>query len=307
MANLKKSNASINLLTVSDRIFLIFNNLFLSFVFLVVTYPLIYILSCSFSSTSAILEGKVWLFPVDVTLIAYEAIFESKYIMTGYLNTIIYTSIGTVINVIMTILAAYPLSRKDFKARNVILFFFTFTMFFSGGLIPSYILINKLGLQNTLWVMVLPGALSVWNTIITRTFFQSTIPDELLDAANIDGCSDFQYVTRIVLPLSGAIIAVNVLFYSVGHWNAFFNAFLYLNNKRLYPLQLVLRDILIMNEVNQNIQVSSEVLVELEKREALTMLLKYAVIIVASLPMMIIYPFVQKYFIKGVMIGSIKG
>jgi multiple sugar transport system permease protein/putative aldouronate transport system permease protein len=292
--------------TRGDRIFLAFNNVFLAIILLLVAYPLIFIVSSSFSSTSAVINGRVWLFPVNPSLEAYKAVFENKYIWQGYLNSTIYMLTGTLLNVVVTILAAYPLSRKDFKARNPVMLFFAFTMFFSGGLIPTYMLIGNLGLMNTRWAMILPGALSVWNMIITRTYFQSNISTELLEAAQLDGCSDFKFLVKIVIPLSSAIIAVISLFYAVGHWNAYFNALIYLNDKKLYPLQLVLRELLIMQVVDPSM-VSGELLKEMLRKQAMRELLKYAVIVVASLPVMIMYPFVQKYFVKGVMIGSLKG
>lgn len=289
-----------------DKVFLFFNNVFLTVVFLLVLYPLIYILSSSFSSTSAVIAGRVWLWPVDFSLRGYKAVFENAYIISGYTNSAIYMVAGTIVNVFMTILAAYPLSRKDFKARNFFMLIFAFTMWFSGGLIPSYILINSLGMINTRWVMIIPGAISVWNMIITRTYFESTISRELLEAAQIDGCNDFKFVTKIVLPLSGAIIAVITLFYAVGHWNAFFNAFIYLNEKKLFPLQLILREILVLSQIDISM-ISGIRMEEIEAREGIKELLKYSLIIVASVPVLILYPFVQRYFVKGVMIGSLKG
>jgi putative aldouronate transport system permease protein len=293
--------------TKQDRIFMIFNNLLLVIAFLLVAYPLIYIISSSLSSTSAVLAGRVTFFPVEPTLKGYKAVFENKHILTGYSNSILYTIFGTLINVIVTLLAAYPLSRVDFKQRNFFMFLFTFTMFFNGGLIPTYILINQLGMINTRWVMIIPTALSVWNMIITRTYFQSTISTELLEAAQIDGCGDFKFFGIVVLPLSKSIIAVITLFYAVGHWNAFFNGFIYLSKKDLFPLQLILREILILNQIDSTMITNVVNVEEMAAKEGLRELLKYSVIIVASIPVLCIYPFVQKHFVKGVMIGSIKG
>lgn len=293
--------------TKGDKVFLFINNFILIVTFILVAYPLIYIVSSSFSSTSAVMAGKVKLLPVEPTLAGYKAVFENKYILSGYANSFFYTFFGTLINVIVTLLAAYPLSRKDFRQRNIFMFIFSFTMFFNGGLIPTYILINKLGMINTRWVMIVPGALSVWNMIITRTYFQSTISDELLEAAQIDGCSDFKFFAIVVLPLSKAIIAVITLFYAVGHWNAFFSAFIYLSNKKLFPLQLILREILVLNDIDVTMLTNVVNVEEMEAKEGLRELLKYSLIIVASVPVLCIYPFVQKYFVKGVMIGSIKG
>lgn len=300
------ARASITVST-ADRVFYSCNNAALVLALLVVLYPLIYVVSSSFSSTDAVIAGRVWLWPVEPSLRGYEAVFEHEGIVRGYYNSFFYMTVGTTVNVAMTILAGYPLSRRDFKARNCIMMFFVFTMLFQGGLIPTYVLIRSLGMVNTRAVMIVPLALSVWNVIITRTFFQSTIAPELLEAARIDGCSDFQFVYYVVLRLSGAIIAVNALFYAVVmHWNGFFQAFIYLNDERLYPLQLVLREILILNEVDSTMLTSVN-LEALEARQGLVELLKYSLIVVASVPVLIMYPFAQRYFVKGVMIGAIKG
>jgi ABC-type sugar transport system, permease component len=264
---------------------------------------MIFVVSNSFSSTRAVMAGRVWLLPVDFTLAGYKAVFANRMIVTGYANTIFYTGLGTLVNIAMTIAAAYPLSRKDFKAKNFIMLAFTFTMFFSGGMIPTYMLISNLGWINHRIVMIVPVALTVYNVIITRTYFQTTIPDEMLEAAQIDGCSDFKFLFSIVLPLSKAIIAVITLFYAVNHWNSFFNAFMYLNDKSLYPLQLVLRQILLASDIDSSMTNLSEA----AAMEGLKELLKYALIVVASFPVLCLYPLIQKYFVKGVMIGSVKG
>ena len=213
---------------------------------------------------------------------------------------------GTIINITITILAAYPLSRKDFVGRGFWMFLFVFTMMFSGGLIPYYLLIRDLGLLNTRWAMIIPNAMGIWNVILTRTFFQVTIPDELLEASQLDGCSDFRFVRSVVIPLSASIIAVNTLFYAVGHWNSFFDALIFLRDHKLYPLQIILRDILIQNDIDPA-QLSMYDVRDAMAREALKVRLKYSLIVVASVPVLIIYPFVQQHFVKGVMIGSIKG
>ncbi|NMB44346.1 MAG: carbohydrate ABC transporter permease [Clostridiales bacterium] len=292
--------------TQGDKIFDAVNYALLTIVLVIILYPLIYVFSSSFSSTSAVMAGRVWLLPVEPTLRGYKAISEHKYILSGYANSFYYMFFGTIVNVIMTIMAAYPLSRKDFKARNLIMGLFVFTMFFGGGMIPTYILINQLGLINKRLVMIIPGALSVWNVIITRTYFQTNISDELLEAAQLDGCSDIKFILQVVIPLSGAIIAVITLFYAVGHWNAFFNAFIYLHDKNLFPLQLILREVLILSEIDVSMLASVR-MEEIEAREGIKELLKYSLIVAASLPVLCMYPFVQKYFVKGVMIGAIKG
>ncbi|MGI2293208.1 carbohydrate ABC transporter permease [Paenibacillus sp. GXUN7292] len=287
-----------------DRIFNVINYTVLSIVLFLVLYPLVYVVSASFSSTTAVLSGKVWLWPIEPTLDGYKAVFKNKMVITGFGNTFLYTAIGTAVNVLLSIMAAYPLSRKDFRGRHLFMLLFVFTMMFNGGLIPTYLIVKDLGMIDTIWAMVIPAALSVWNVIIMRTYFQTTIPRELLDASQIDGCSDFKFLVRIVLPLSGPIVAVIALFYAVGHWNQYFNALIYLKSAKLYPLQLVLRDILIQNEVNIEMLGDAKTAAA---RQGLRELLKYSLIVVSSVPLLLVYPFVQKYFVRGVMIGSIKG
>ena len=287
-----------------DRIYYTVIHVILIVLLIIVLYPLIFVVSSSFSSPDAVSAGRVFLWPVDPSLEGYRAVFENGDVVSGYGNTILYTVLGTLINVAVTMVAAYPLSRKDLPGKSFFLFLFTFTMIFSGGMIPTYILIKDLHMINTLWAMVVPGALSVYNLMITRTYLQESIPGELLEAAQIDGCGDGRYFFSIVLPLSKAIIAVLVLFYAIGHWNAYFNAFLYLNDRKLFPLQLVLREILIANTIDTSTIVDPEVAAA---KQGMADLLKYSLIIVSTVPVMCLYPFVQKYFVKGVMIGSIKG
>lgn len=290
--------------SVEDLIFDIVIYVFIIVFVLAITYPIVYIISCSFSSSQAVIGGRVKLLPVDFSLEGYQTIFNYDSVWVGYRNTILYTFVGTVINVIMTILAAYPLSRKDFYGRGIFTFIFTFTMFFGGGLIPTYLLVTRMGMRNSMWALIIPTAVSVWNIIITRTYYQNTIPNELLEAAKLDRCNDFQFVIYIVLPLSGAITAVNVLFYAVEHWNAYFQAMIYLTDEDLFPLQLILRKILILNSVDGKMMTNAAAY---SAKVGLKELLKYSLIIVSSAPMMILYPFVQKYFVKGVMVGSLKG
>ncbi|RXZ79947.1 carbohydrate ABC transporter permease [Paenibacillaceae bacterium] len=290
--------------SLGDRLFTILNYGLLSLFLITVLYPLVYIASASISEPSAVISGRVWLWPVGFTLEGYEAVFKHKLIWSGFRNSLYYTVFGTLINVFMTVLAAYPLARKDFYGRNVIMVLFVFTTMFSGGLIPGYLLVKDLGLLNSVWAMVLPGALSIWNVIIARTYFQTTIPDELLEAAQLDGCNDFKFVWKIVLPLSGPILAVISLYYAVGHWNQFFNALIYLRTQSLYPLQIILRDILIQNDVDAMMLTDVD---QTAKREAMRSLLKFSLIVVSTIPLLVVYPFVQKYFVKGVMIGSLKG
>ena len=293
-------------LSTDDRVFITLVYVALTAIFLVVLYPLVFVISSSFSSRDAVVAGLVWLWPVEPSLEGYQAVFRNPQIGSGYLNSFIYMVVGTSINLVMTVLAAYPLSRRGLVGRNLFMFLFTFTMLFGGGLIPRYLVVRSIGLLDTRWAMVLPGALAVWNVIITRTFFQTTIPDELAEAAEMDGCSDIRFVARIVLPLSGPILAVMTLFYAVQHWNSFFDALIFLTQARFYPLQIVLRNILIQNQMSAEMIGDSDVL-ELAAREGMVDLLKYALIVVASVPVLSIYPFVQRYFIKGVMIGALKG
>jgi len=234
----------------------------------------------------------------------YAAIFRSNDILIGYYNSFRYMFFGTALNVAMTMIAAYPLSRRETPFKKLLMVMFTFTMFFSGGLIPNYIVVMKLNMIDTIWAMIVPGAISVYNMILARTFLQNSIPNELLEASRIDGCNDIRYFFQIILPLSKAIIAVIALYYAVGHWNAFFNAFLYLNKRYLYPLQLFLREILIKNTIDPSMSINPELMV---KKQGIADLLKYSLIVVATAPMMMMYPFAQRYFISGVMIGSLKG
>jgi len=292
----------------SDRLFMSVNYFILGIIPLVVAYPLVYIVSCSVSSSQAVISGRVFLWPVDITTVGYTTIFKNSSILLGYGNTLLYTTLGTVLSVVLTLLGAYPLSRKDFILRNPIMMIFTFTMFFGGGLIPTYLLISRLGLIDTRAVMIVPGALSVYNVIITRTFFKATIPDELLEAAQIDGCGDFRFFRSVALPLSKAIIAVIALFYAVGIWNSYFSALIYLNDRNLYPLQMILREILVQNKVDPAMIQSGQLTAQdIAAKQGIYELLKYSLIVVASLPVLCIYPFIQKYFVKGVMIGALKG
>lgn len=290
--------------TRGDRIFSIANYVVLVLFVVVVLYPLIYLVSASFSSGAAVSSGRVWLWPVEPTLDGYLAVFRHRLIVSGFLNSLFYTTAGTILNVALTLLAAYPLSRKDLYGRPVFTTLFIFTLLFSGGMIPNYLVVKDLGVLNTRWALIIPTALAVWNVIITRTYFQMTIPDELLEAAQLDGCTDFSFFFRIVLPLSGPIIAVNALFYAVGHWNEYFNALIYLTNQSLFPLQLVLREILVENQIDLTMISDMQQFVA---QQNLRELLKYSVIVVASVPLLLVYPFVQKHFVKGIMIGSLKG
>lgn len=290
--------------SLGDKIFIGIVVLILTAFFIAVLYPCVFVISASFSSGTAVQAGKVVLWPVEPTLEGYKTVLNTPTVWLGYRNSILYTLVGTVINVSMTMVAAYCLSRKDLPGHNGVMLAFTFTMFFSGGIIPMYIQVQNLKLLNTMWSLILPGAISVYNLIVARTFIVNSIPSELLEASQIDGCSDLRYFFSIVLPLSGAIIAVEALFYAVGHWNAYFNAMIYLSKRELYPLTLYLREIL----MSSNIDPSTVSDPELQARLAdMVGIIKYALIVVAVVPVLMIYPFVQKHFVKGVMIGSVKG
>lgn len=294
--------------TNKDKVFKVFIFLFLTTALLIVLYPLIYIISASISNPAAVNSGEMWLLPKDITFEGYQMIFQNDAIWRGYLNTIFYTAFGTLINLAVTIPAAYALSRKDFFGRNFFTGMFVLTMFFSGGLIPTYLVVKSLGLIDTVWAMVLPNAAAVWNIVIARVFFQSSIPKGLEEAAIIDGASNFKMFMKIILPLSAPIIAVMALFYGVGHWNGYFNALIYLSDKDMYPLQLVLREILVLQEMaSQNSNMSGSMAEALHSKQQLAAIIKYGVMIVSTLPVIIVYPFLQRFFVKGVMIGSLKG
>jgi putative aldouronate transport system permease protein len=286
-----------------DWLFLTCVYVFLAVLLVFVLYPLVYVVSASLSSPLAVSSGRVWLFPVDFSLRGYQVALSNPQLTTGYANSIYYTFFGTLISVISTVLVAWPLSRPALFGRNVLMFLITFTMIFSGGLIPTYLVVQHLGMIDTRWAMLIPSAMAAFQVIIARTFFQVSIPDELVDAAEIDGCSDLTFLWSIVLPLSKPIIAVLALMYAVSQWNAYFDALLYLRSTGLQPLQLVLRSILILNTTASG-SMDAKTMVE---RQQLADLLKYSLIVVGSLPVLIIYPFVQRYFVKGMLIGSIKG
>lgn len=293
-------------LSASDRIYYAFTYAVIIFLTVVVVYPLVYVLSSSFSSGQAVTNGRVVLFPVEFSVESYRKVFEYRDVWVGYRNTILYTALGTLWNVCMTCSAAFALSKPRLPGRGWLTFAFAFTTLFSGGLIPAFLLIRSLGMMNSLWVMIIPGSISVYNMIITRTFFQNNVPHELSEAALVDGCSDFRFFFKILLPLSKAVLAVITLYYAVGHWNSYFNAMIYLNKRTMWPLQLFLREILIQN------QFSAEMLNTMTQEEALKLqgmsdLLKYAFIVVATVPILLVYPFIQKYFTRGVMMGSLKG
>ena len=286
-----------------DRIYYTISYILIGLLTLLVLYPIVFVISASFSSGSAVGSGKVWLWPVQPSLLGYKAVLQYRNVWLGYRNTIFYTVVGTLINIAMTMICAYPLARKGLRGGRFFTLLFTFTMIFGGGMIPGYILVKNLKMLNTVWAMLIPGAMSVYNMIVARTFIQNTIPDELLEAAKMDGCSDARFFFQIVVPLSKAVIAVLALWYAVGHWNAYFNAFLYLSNKQLYPLQIFLKDILVQNQISTE-TMDPEIAQQLQNMQDL---MKYSMIVIATVPVFCFYPFAQKYFVKGVMIGSVKG
>lgn len=264
---------------------------------LITLFPLLNVLAASFSSADKIVAGEVGIFPIGFTLDGYKLIFENKEIWSGFLNSLLYTFIGTVIQVTCQMLCAYPLSRKDFKGRKIINLILVLTMFISGGMIPTYLLISQLKLLNTIWAIILPGCISVFNIIVIRTYMETSIPMEVQEAAMIDGCGDFQIFLRIVLPLCRPVIAIMLLYAIVGYWNSYYNAMIYVTDQSLYPLQNVLNNILISNESSLGGGTDTNLAEQL----------KYVTIVVSSLPLLIIYPFFQKYFEKGVTLGGVKG
>lgn len=270
---------------------------------LVILYPLFFIVIASFSDPSAVAGGHVWLWPVGFTLDGYEELLKQSNVWLGYRNTIIYTLVGTLIALAVNITAAYALSRKDLWGRKTLMGLFVFTMFFSGGLIPTFLTVQEVGLYNTFWVMVLPFSVSVYNIIVARTFFQNSLPGELWDAAQVDGCGNLRFFFTIAVPLSKAVISVIALWTAVGQWNAYFNALIYIQDTNLYPLQLIMRNILITNQSFAAQGTGEAAMIAMRKAN----LIRYSMIIVSTVPIMCVYPFIQKHFDQGVMIGSIKG
>jgi len=311
MVTAKKKKKSLSQDTTYDKIYLGIVYFIVAFVVLITLYPLIYIVSASLSTPHYVNSGEMWLWPVGFTTEGYRILMGNTAIWRGYANTIYYTLLGTSINLLVTIPAAYALSRKDFFGRNLFMTFLIIPMFIGGGLIPTFLLIRSLGMFNTVWALVLPGATGVFNIVVTRTFFQQTIPREMEEAATMDGCNDFVMFIKIVLPLSLPIIAVMALFFGVGHWNSWFGAMIYLQDRARHPLQLVLREILVqenmqsMPDVGVGMDASQAELMRI--RQQMAQVIRYGVMIVSTLPIIMVYPFLQKYFVKGVMVGSLKG
>jgi len=289
--------------SLTDRIFNAVNLSVIITLLLAVLYPLIYILSASISSPDAVGSGEVILWPIGFTLEGYTRIFREKFIMIGYKNTLYYTILGTALSLFCTLPCAYSLSKNEMPGRGIFMGIFLFTMYFSGGMIPTFLLVRSLGLINTRAILIILGSVSIYNVIISRSFF-AAIPKELEEAAFIDGCSRTRTFTQIVLPVSKALIGVMVLYYAVANWNSYFNAMIYITDDYIKPLQLFLRRILIIDTTNASMIGGDELE---QNAEALKHLVKYSVIIVSSLPILILYPFLQKYFEKGILIGSVKG
>jgi len=288
--------------TVGDKVFYTINAIVLGILALIVLYPLYFIVIAAISDPDAVLGGKVFLYPVNLNFEGFAKIMERKDVWLGYRNTIIYTALTVILSLIVTVPAGWALSRNTLPGKRVLMIYFIIPMFFGGGLIPFYNVMSSLGLVNTIWAIVLPSILSVWNLFMTKTFFESSIPTSLIEAAKIDGAGSFRIFGEIVLPLSKAIIAVMALYYAVGQWNSYFNAMIFLQNENLYPLQLVLKEILIASE--STVGGSGETILQ---QYRLANQLKYVSVIVSSVPVLLLYPFVQKYFAQGVMIGSLKG
>jgi putative aldouronate transport system permease protein len=285
-----------------DRIFMIGVYILLTTLLLAVLLPLLYIVASSFSDPLAVSAGRVTFWPVDFTLRGYEVALRDPQILTGFANSLFYTGVGTLVSLTLTVAIAYPLSRKEFWGRGPLSMGIIFTMLFAGGLIPTYIVVQSLGLLDTRWALILPQAIGVWQVIIAMAFFRNSIPDELYEAAQLDGTSDLRFLWSVVLPLSKPLLAVIALMYAIMQWNSYFDALLYIRDSDLYPLQLVLRNILILNQSTQGLDASQAI----ERRE-LADLLKYSLIVISTVPVMLIYPFVARYFTKGIMIGAVKG
>lgn len=294
-------------ISLGDRVFLAIVYLFLGLFVLTVVYPLIYVISCSFSNPEALVSGQVFFFPVDPGLQGYQAVLNNTKVWRAYGNTILYTVVGTVIGTSVTMMGAYVLSRKEFPLNGFLTAFFMFTMFFGGGTIPTYLIMKDLHLIDKIWALVLPGAFSVWLAIVGRTFIKSSIPEEMFEAASLDGCDYIRYFFKIILPLAKPILAVLALNFALGQWNSYYGAMLYLNDSYKYPLQIVLREILIQNTVDITNNTTGVDVNATMQNQYLSELLKYSLIVISSIPLLCIYPFIQKYFIKGVMVGSVKG
>jgi len=286
----------------TDRIFQWTVNTIAVITLIITLYPLIFVLSASISDAGALMSGRVWLWPVEPNFAGYRFVFNDDRIWAGFARSVYITTVGTLINLFVTTIAAYPLSRTDLKLRKPILYMFVFTMLFSGGLIPTFLLVRDLGLMNTYWALMIPNAMGMFNFMVMRTFFANTIPAEMHESARMDGCTDIRYIITILLPLSKAILAVMTLFYAVGHWNGWMGAVIYLRDRSMYPLQPILREILLLGQYMQTMEGVTHA-----EAARLAEQMRYSLIVIASVPLLILYPFIQKHFVKGVMVGGVKG
>ena len=302
MVKRKKSLRDLQL-TGFDRVVLSINNIILFGALVVFVFPLLNVISNSLSEQNAVLSGKVIALPIRPTLEHYKSVFTESKILTGYYNSAFYTFFGTIINIALTVCIAFPLSLPQLKGRGLITFILTFTMFFGGGMIPTFLLVRSLGIVDTRLALLLPQALNVFYVIMARTYFQSSIPKELYDCSALDGANDFQILRHVVIPLAKPILAVLVLYYAVDHWNRFFDALIYLNRQELYPLQLIIREYVFRALIEVETETGDELYSVMAKMEVE----KYALIVLGSLPVIILYPFIQRFFAKGIMIGSLKG
>ena len=290
--------------SMDDRVFDGVTYLLLSIIGIVVLYPLVYVFSASFSSTNAVVSGRVWLWPVEPTVLAYKQVLKNNHIVTGYLNSIFYAAAGTLVSVFLSLSAGYALTSKKLVGKGIINRLFIFATLFSGGMIPFYLVVRGLGMINTRWALIIPNALNVFHMMLMRTHIRTTIPEEMMEAADLDGCGHFRKLYLLVVPLSKSILAVLALYCIVGQWNSYFNALMFLNNYDYYPLQIILREILIMNTMD--IETITDISM-LELKQGLADIMKYSLIVISSAPLLIAYPFVQKFFVKGVALGSMKG
>lgn len=297
---MKKKRVRLN----SDSVFDIITYIILTTIFIIVAYPLFFVIIASISDPAQVSNGNVMFYPKGITLDGYRAVLKESQIIRGFLNSLHYTVVGTMVNLAVTIPAAFALSRPNLKGKGIIMIFFIIPMYISGGMVPTYLVVRELNLLDSMWSLILPGAVSIYNLIICRTFFHNTIDQGLVEAAKIDGCTNAKFFYHIALPLSGAVIAIMVLYYGVAHWNAYFSSMIYISTKEKFPLQLILRTLLMKiptaTEAAGDIQ-------EAQRQLQIAELMKYSLIIVSSIPVLILYPFIQKHFVKGVMIGSIKG
>lgn len=292
----------------SDKTFSLLNKIVVGFIVLIILYPLVFVISASISDPAAVSTGKMWLWPVDITLDGFKMVFDNPDIWIGYRNTVMYVVVGILVHLCLLLPAAYALSRPEAKGKVLIMWFILFTMLFNGGMIPTYLVVKNLGMLDTIWAIVIPGSLGAWSVLVARTFFQQNVPNQLVEAAKIDGASDFYIFWKVALPLSIPIIAVMALFHGVGLWNQYFSALIYLSDRSLFPLQLILREILVLNEMDtgEGMQEIAGTAGSFADQVKIAAQIKYAVMIVSTLPLIIIYPFVQRFFVQGVLIGSVK-